>query len=717
MKKLLTLFLLLLLPSAVFCYSTKEHSPGKYEVNNISYAHRLSGEKFQVYQDGIWTDITVKGVNIGMTRPGYWPGEAGISYEEYYRWFQMIGEMNANTIRVYTIHPPAFYKALYDYNKYHKNKLYLFHGVWADEEPLIKNLDAFHQETYAPFQEEIRRVIQILHGDAKIEARPGHASGTYEWDLSPYVLGYILGIEWLPEMVESTNALHSDKTSFEGRFFNTVEASPFEVFLAEMMDYTLTYEVSEYQNMRPVSFTNWVSTDLLAHPYEPMDSEDLVSVNPNHIVPIETAGYFASYHVYPYYPDFLNLDPKYTEYVDSSGKKNNYQGYLHDLIAAHDMPVLIAEFGIPASRGMTHKNIQGWNQGFIEEEEQGELISTLYRSILEERYLGGLIFSWQDEWFKRTWNTMDLDNEDRRAFWSNAQTNEQQFGILSFDRHKIRVDGNKSDWDSPEKKEFSLMENSVFKKVQMDYDERYLYLSIETESAMKDERFLILLNTRKDLGNTSHPNLPYTTEEGIEYLIDLQTEGESRILVDSYYDVHQYLYGHKLKFKPTKSTDGQKNLGIYHKIYLALNKGFTVPVTHELHPFEDYETGLLLEGNGNPASSSYNSLADYSISRKEGLLELRIPWLLLGFTDPSTKEVLGDFYLNGITARENIDEISFTVIHEKSGVFHTASPLTGTQILSKDMFTYTWNEWTEPVIKERLKKSYQNIQKTFQSIR
>ena len=56
---------------------------------------------------------------------------------------------------------------------------------------------------------------------------------------------------------------------------------------------------------------------------------------------------------------------------------------------------------------------------------------------------GGLVFSWHDEWFKRTWNTMDYDHPDRRPFWDNIQTNEQHFGLLCFDRHeRLGLDGN-----------------------------------------------------------------------------------------------------------------------------------------------------------------------------------------------------------------------------------------------------------------------------------
>jgi len=43
---------------------------------------------------------------------------------------------------------------------------------------------------------------------------------------------------------------------------------------------------------------------------------------------------------------------------------------------------------------------------------------------------------------------MEQDNPDRRPFWSNAQTNEQQFGLLSIDCNKIKIDGSRSDWEA-----------------------------------------------------------------------------------------------------------------------------------------------------------------------------------------------------------------------------------------------------------------------------
>lgn len=64
---------------------------------------------------------------------------------------------------------------------------------------------------------------------------------------------------------------------------------------------------------------------------------------------------FASYHIYPYYPDSLNYQQDYLQNVDDSGKVNTYAAYLADLKLAHTVPIIVAEFGIPTSAGWVTK--------------------------------------------------------------------------------------------------------------------------------------------------------------------------------------------------------------------------------------------------------------------------------------------------------------------------------------------------------------------------
>ncbi len=79
---------------------------------------------------------------------------------------------------------------------------------------------------------------------------------------------------------------------------------------------------------------------------------------------------------------------------------------------------------------------------------------------------------------------MEYDNEDTRAFWSNAQTNEQHFGLLSFDRYKVSVNGT-DDWEDGQV--IYEKESGPMNSVTMDHDERYVYLKTKIEDM--DETF------------------------------------------------------------------------------------------------------------------------------------------------------------------------------------------------------------------------------------
>nr|WP_050180199.1 hypothetical protein [Domibacillus robiginosus] len=667
------------------------------EKNGLSHTARLNGDRFEVLQDGEWKKMTVKGVNIGMGKPGAFPGEAAISEKEYYDWLTDIGKLNANTIRVYTLHPPGFYNALKRYNEEHADKpIYVLHGVWIDEGPLEETLDAFTPEITKEFQAEMKRLADVIHGNADIAKRTGHASGTYRADVSPYVAGWVLGIEWYPYMVDNMKNKYAGLAQYDGEFVRTEDAEPMEIWLAEQMDEMMKYEADQYKWTRPMSFTNWVTTDLLDHPAEPQEQEDLVSVDPNRIKPKKDTQMFASYHAYPYYPDFLNLEEKYLTYKDERGENNSYAGYLHDLRAAHDMPVLIAEFGIPASRGMTHRNAFGLNQGFMSETQQGEGLVYLYDDIIAEDMMGGLVFTWQDEWFKRTWNTMDLDDPERRPFWSNAQTNEQQFGLLSFDRQLIKTDGSVEDWKGIEP---LYKEND---DLYVTHDERYLYIRTKQQNGSMPTLYFDV-----------HPSIGSKTAEGIafenndpDFVLSFDGAKEGQLRVDAYYDTFLYQYGFDVPMLKPAPKKPANDSSVFHPIRLALNKEITRPDTGEVLPFDYYETGVMRFGNGNPESPDYDSLSDYYVNEETGEIEIRIPWLLLNIKDPSSLQATGDVFKEGIEAEQEIKGIGIAESFDQK----TTVP----EKALSNMNMYTWESWDEEVqSKERLKKSYSIVQKRF----
>ncbi len=84
------------------------------------------------------------------------------------------------------------------------------------------------------------------------------------------------------------------------------EPTPMESWIAEHLDLVAGLEAARGWS-RPITFTNWITVDPMAHPAEPLVQEPLVSVDAMHLRATERwpGGFFASYSAYPYYPDFL----------------------------------------------------------------------------------------------------------------------------------------------------------------------------------------------------------------------------------------------------------------------------------------------------------------------------------------------------------------------------------------------------------------------------
>ncbi|WP_160677481.1 family 2 glycosyl transferase [Clostridium sp. C8-1-8] len=684
-----------------------------YTNDGVSYVSKVDSKSFYVYGYGKWEKSFIKGVNIGAAKPGTFPGELAITKDEYLRWFKEIAAMNADYIRVYTILKPEFYDALYEYNRTAIKPMYIFQGVWVNEEDIAKYNDAHNPAIKNGFEEDIKSLIDIIHGNAKLPEKKGHASGAYTKDISPYVVGWILGIEWDPNLVENTNKVNKNLTSYKGKYLYTENASPFEVFLCETGDYTIQYETEKYNMQRPVSFTNWVTTDTLKHPNEPLDKEDMAEVNTEHIKRLESfkPGLFASYHIYPYYPDSMNYQHEYESFRDSNGKVNTYKAYLKDLIKEHTVPVLVAEFGIPASRGMAHRSIyMGYNQGNVDEKSQGYMDASMLRDIYDTGYAGGLVFTWQDEWFKRTWNTMDLDIADRRAYWPNTQTNEQEFGLMAFEpgekKSIVYVDGDVSEWN----KDRPLVNDNKL-KLYAKSDEKYLYLMAQIKDFdFNKDKLLIPIDITPKSGNVKDLNYRVEFKRPTDVLIQLDKNQGSKITVDSYYDSFYYMYSHKATksngepMLARNSIYENKNSRIFNAIYLCLNRELFLPQDKKELPLESYETGKLVEGNGNPDSKNFNSLTDFSINKDN--IEIRIPWQLLNVMDPSTKMIMDDFY-----EKDSISPLKI------SGLYAGGIVIRGNAVVeNSEMKLYSWEKWDKPTYHERLKPSYYILQDEFKKI-
>ncbi|NLI55341.1 MAG: family 2 glycosyl transferase [Clostridiales bacterium] len=662
---------------------------------------RVEGKQFLVRKaDGSFSPFFVKGVDIGAAKPGFWPGEFGIEESDYLRWFQWIGEMNANTIRVYVPQMPGFYHALLTYNLSAERPLYLLQGIYMNEELIETYHNAYCNdgELIGIFRRDLQNTIDIIHGNASVEKLPGNAGGDYADDVSEYVIGYLPGIEFSAEFVLGTNEKNPEKTAFSGTYVYTEGASPFEVFLAETQEFMIDYEQQNYGVQRPIAITNWITTDPLSHPGEPNPvMEDAVSVDVEHIKATDayTAGFFASYHIYPYYPDLMSYEGKYI----AAENPNTYRAYLTELNAYHSMPVLVAEFGIPTSRGKTHENaISGFNQGHVEETAQGEMLVSMMNDICDTGCMGGLVFSWQDEWFKRTWNTKDQEEEERRPYWLNVESPEKTFGLLAFDPGDsltVRVDGLADEWTQEDR----ILENGSL-SLSVRSDEAYLYFLIRSDSLSPvDGPIYIAADTIADQGNLSYQGVDYS--RAADFLIVLDGADHSAVLTDPYYDIFQYQYSVQTSLVEAIDHQFEKDSASFVPIYAALSRALTLPETGETIPFSKFEAGRLTYGISDPDSPAYNSLSDFY--EGDGVIEVRIPWMLFNVRDPGTKNIVADWNVTGTISGQSVDSFYFSVYSAKQ---------TGAAPFGE----YRWDTWDLPTYHERLKKSYSIVQACYAAL-
>ena len=379
------------------------------------------------------------GVNLGATTPGHQPGELAITAAQYRRWFVEMGEVGFRSVRIYTIHPPAFYSELARYNRLHpRAPLYLIQGVYLPDETYNeKPRGLYDPDVDGAFGREIVDAVKAVLGELRRAPARGRAEGRWTADIGPYVAGWIIGVEWDPYGTDTTDRANRGAPATRGTYFrSTPDATPTERWIARHLETLARLERTRGFSM-PLAFTNWPTTDPLEHPTEPLPQEDLVGVDANNVQPTKAwpAGTFASYHAYPYYPDFQRHEPALKNYR-LDGRRDPYAGYLAALRKHHGpTPVMVTEFGVPSSIGYAHEGPLDRDQGGHTEEEAMAIDAELLRLIKRQGLSGAFVFAWIDEWFKFTWNTLPrhAPMAERRQLWHDPWTNEQWFGIKAND--------------------------------------------------------------------------------------------------------------------------------------------------------------------------------------------------------------------------------------------------------------------------------------------
>ena len=694
-------------------------------------AFQAGTDYLEVRQGKSWKPIFVQGMNLGAALPGKHPSEFPQSRAYYAEWLQQMAAMKANVVRLYTILPPAFYQAFWDYHQNPKNPpLWLVHGVWTE---LPEDDDFRGVEFEGQFVEEMHRVVDLLHGQADIPKRPGHASGSYTADVSPWVLAYLIGREWEPFSVVAFNDLHPN-LQFHGRYVSCTRGNPMEAWLAQMCDTMAVYEADKYNAQRPFSFTNWPTLDPLHHPTESTKEEEMalmaargessdrelreydndavgVSVKSFDLSPEWKAGMYASYHAYPYYPDFMVLDPEYQKAQDSQGP-NAYMGYLRDLKSYYgNIPVLISEYGVPSSRGNAHIQPNGMHHGGHTEQEQAAVDARLTRDLYEARCGGGMMFAWIDEWFKKNWAVIDVEIPlERNRMWLNALDAEQNYGMVAMraGSRSHSLSGNLKEWSEGQEMARSEGEGSL-KALIADWDEAYLYLRLDLSSSpdFSQTGYWIGIDTYdRKLGDARLPN-GAASDSGLEFALKLEGENSELFVSHSY---------RPFVTVPIRGTKGEvaylrnpapasvaSATPTFESIVMESNRRRIGRDGTVYQPIRQ-NWGKLRQG-----TVKTNTLADWNYDAKRLFIEVRLPWGLLNVTDPSSHQVLHTPLATGDLNTISTDGFRFTV-----STYPVSAPGQSLETLTSDQL-FRWPNWEVPTYRAELKPAYSLMKKTFES--
>ncbi|WP_433300476.1 hypothetical protein ACQP2F_03235 [Actinoplanes sp. CA-030573] len=622
-------------------------TPAPVDADGLTMVASSDGQRFVLHTAG-GDQTFLPGVDLGATTPGHVPADVSISAAQYYAWFDAMSMLGIRVVRIYTIHSPAFYQQLAEHNRDHPERpLYLMQGVDLPG-GYIATRNLYDKQVTDSFKREIKDATNAVAGHLSSSGR------AWDTDVTPWLAGWIIGAELDPYAASASDQRNRTAPPVSGKYFrSTTEASPTERWLAARMNELAGYQAAKGLT-EPIAFVNWPTTDPLRHPEEPLGQEDMYQLDANHVLPTANwpAGTFASYHAFPYYPDFLRREPK----LQPGDAYGNYLTALHKHHAT--MPTMVTEFGVPSSIGSAHAGPLGRDQGDHSETEAMRIDGDLLRLIKDRGLAGGFLFEWTDEWYRLAWNTITHQDASRRQLWHDAMTNEQHFGLLAMDPaglagHQtatlIDADGG---WPAT--------------RVRAHADEAYLYLDVRLgDSALGSVQVGFDV-----LPSVSGTPMAGSSDRRPDAVVALNLVGHTG----------QAYLREQLDPMPLDQAVPESQRG-------AAPDGWRpyALLTDRAKPIELQNAGLFRYGTWDPGNDEADSRTLWRLDGND--LTVRVPWAMLAFADPSSRAV-------------GVPKGGKLTLQTSPGVTVSFAAAGKDQSVGR----YTWNPWNRPLYTERLKK-------------
>ena len=222
-------------------------------------------------------------------------------------------------------------------------------------------------------------------------------------------------------------------------------------------------------------------------------------------------------------------------------------------------------------------------------------------------------------------------------------------------------------------------------------DEQYLYLRLRLadEESWRKDPITIGIDLREG-SNGGLPGHPGVFPDADVALVVGPEEAE--LLQAAWWEPTRIRYGLGSEYFDVDRADMERDSGVWVHPLQILNRPLKVPTTGETRPVELHEIASLPIGTGDPDADGFDQRT--LVAARGQVVEVRLPWALLGFSDPSSLKL---FVEHPTRETETTDALPI-----RAGIVAGDDPVLTTS-------PYTWEAWNAVTWHERRKAGFDDL--------